>query len=80
MNKLFTVISVLVLLSGSTAHSSGESVPAWAKNTALWYGKEKISDKEYLDSIKFLIENNILTIDAIKEKPIIEPIVLTPEE
>ena len=80
MNKLLVAIPVLVLLSGSIAYSSGESIPAWVKNTALWYGEEKISDQEYLDSIKFLIENNILTIDAIKEEAIIEPIVLTPEE
>jgi hypothetical protein len=80
MNKLFIIIPVLVLLSGSIAYSSGESIPAWVKNTALWYGEEKISDQEYLDSIKFLIENEILTIDTIKQKPVIEPIVLTPEE
>ena len=80
MNKLLFVIPVLVLLSGSVAYSSGESIPAWVKNTALWYGEEKISDKEYLDSIRFLIENNILTIDTIKEEPIIKPVVLTPEE
>ena len=80
VNKLFIVIPALVLLSGSFAYSSGESIPDWVKNTALWYGEEKISDQEYLNSIKFLIENNILTIDTIKEKPIIEPIVLTPEE
>ena len=80
MNKLLIVIPVLALLSGSIAYSSGELVPAWVKNTALWYGEEKISDQEYLDSIKFLIENEILTIDVIKEKPIIKPIVMTPEE
>ena len=80
MNKLLFVIPVLVLLSGSIAYSSGESIPAWIKNTALWYGEEKISDKEYLDSIKFLIENDILTIDIAQEEPIIKPIVLTPEE
>ena len=80
MNKLFFVIPVLILLSGSIAYSSGESIPNWIKNTALWYGEEKISDQEYLDSIKFLIENNIITIDRIKEKVIIEPEILTPEE
>ena len=57
-----------------------EFVPSWIKNTALWYGEEKISDQEYLDSIRFLIENNLLVIDAINEKPLIESIVLTPEE
>ena len=80
MNKLFIVIPVLVLVSGSIAYSSEESIPTWIKNTALWYGEEKISDKEYLDSIKFLIENNIMIIDTIKEKPTIDPIVITPDE
>ncbi len=59
---------------------SEKLVPDWIKNTAKWYGDGITSEQEYLDSIKFLIENNIITIDGIKEKIITEPIMLTPEE
>ena len=59
---------------------SEKLVPDWIKNTAKWYGDGITSEQEYLDSIKFLIENNIITIDGIKEKIIAEPIMLTPEE
>ncbi|MFB5597498.1 MAG: plastocyanin [Nitrosopumilaceae archaeon] len=69
-----------MLSGGVISYSAGEFVPSWIKNTAKWYGEGIISDQEYLDSIKFLIENNIITIDKIKEKIIIEPIILTPEE
>lgn len=80
MNKLI-LIPILILLAGSViAYSSGEFVPSWIKNTAKWYGDGSISDQEYLDSIKFLIENNIITIDKIKEKVIIKPTILTPDE
>lgn len=81
MHKLFILISILVLLSGGViSYSAGEFVPDWIKNTAKWYGDGITSEQEYLDSIKFLIENNIITIDGIKEKIIAEPIMLTPEE
>ena len=81
MNKLLILIPILALLTGGViSYSAGEFVPTWIKNTAKWYGEGIISDQEYLDSIKFLIENNIITIDKIKEKVIIEPIILTPEK
>jgi len=81
LHKLFILISILVLLSGGViSYSAGEFVPDWIKNTAKWYGDGITSEQEYLDSIKFLIENNIITIDGIKEKIIAEPIMLTPEE
>lgn len=70
----------MVLSFTTISYASVEFVPSWIKNSALWYGEEKISDQEYLDSIKFLIENNILVIDQIKDKVIIEPIIVTPEK
>lgn len=83
---MIIVIIAVVLLApgiafgGVISYSAGELVPSWIKNTAKWYGDGITSEQEYLDSIKFLIENNIITIDVIKEKIITEPIMLTPEE
>ena len=48
-----------------------ESVPSWIKNTAKWYGEGKISEIEFLNAIKYLINNKILNIE--------QEIVLTPK-
>ncbi len=40
-----------------------ESVPPWIKNTALWYGEDSISDTEFLNAIKFLLENDLIVLD-----------------
>lgn len=79
--KIFVVLvlCVFVLAAGIlTLSYSEKSVPEWVKNAAKWYGDGVTSEQEYLDSVKFLIENNIITID--KTETIEEPITLTPEE
>lgn len=57
-----TIFSIL-LISFSIDFASAESVPEWVKNTALWYGEEKVSEIEFLNMIKFLVENDIITIE-----------------
>lgn len=68
MNKKFLIASVLgisvILLTFSLPGSSAQSVPEWVKNTALWYGQGEISETEFLNAIKFLVENNIIVIGA----------------
>ena len=55
----------LVLLPSTSA----QSVPEWIKNTALWYGEGNISETEFLNAIKFLIENEVITIEKEKAEP-----------
>lgn len=43
--------------------ASAESIPPWIKNTALWYGEDRISETEFLNAIKFLLENDLIVID-----------------
>jgi plastocyanin len=43
--------------------ASAESLPQWIKNTALWYGEGSISETEFLNAIKFLIENDLIELD-----------------
>ncbi len=49
---------------------SAESVPEWVRTTALWYGEGAISETEFLNALKYLIENQILVIDVevVEEK------------
>jgi hypothetical protein len=79
---LIAFLCIFVLSAGLLTLSYSENiVPDWIKNTAKWYGDGITSEQEYLDSIKFLIENSIITIDTTKETTTIEdPIILTPEE
>jgi hypothetical protein len=39
------------------------NVPDWIKNTAKWWADGTISDQNFLDGIKFLIENGIIVVN-----------------
>ena len=57
------VVFSIFLISSSINLVNGENVPNWIKNNALWYGQDEITETEFLNSIKFLIENDILVLD-----------------
>ena len=62
--KVIAVCSVLSLgLLVFYPIASAEGVPPWIKNTALWYGEGSISETEFLNAIKFLIENGLIEIE-----------------
>ena len=65
--KKFRVFAICgVLLLGSIIFypsASAESIPPWIKNTALWYGEGLISETEFLNAIKFLIENGLIELE-----------------
>lgn len=44
-------------------NASAESLPQWIKNTALWYGQGSISETEFLNAIKFLIDNDLIEVE-----------------
>ena len=53
-----------------------KNVPAWIKNTALWYGEGTITEGEFLNAIKFLIDNDIIVISSESQ---VEDIVSVPK-
>jgi len=59
------VVLLFIALSSFTIISSieAQSVPEWIRNTALWYGEGTISETDFLNAMKFLIENDIIIID-----------------
>ena len=65
---LIAIMIVMVIIPGSFV--SAQSVPDWIKNTALWYGQGDISETEFLNAIKFLIENKVIVIETEKEQEI----------
>ncbi len=71
LNKNYLVVlaslSAILIFLPIIQSASAESVPDWARNTALWYGEGEITEIEFLNAIKFLIENNIIIIDSVPE-------------
>lgn len=55
------VASMIILASHSSA--AAELVPEWVKNTAMWYAEGKISEADFLNAIKFLIDNDIIVLE-----------------
>lgn len=73
MKHMPKMISVLILVfsislvSITISFASAQAVPEWVKNTALWYGEGTISEGEFLNMIKFLIENKVIVLDSVME-------------
>src|SRR3972149_3651123 len=48
-----------------------EILPSWLKTTAVWWGQDKISDKDFVSALKYLVENKLLTLESeIQSKPL----------
>ena len=60
---ILTMVFSILLVSISTNIANAEIIPEWIKNNALWYGQGVISETEFLNAIKFLIENDVLVIE-----------------
>ena len=45
-----------------------ETVPSWVKNTAGWWANDQIEDTEFLTSIQFLIKNDMIKMNSVKEE------------
>lgn len=62
---IFTVFFLLLLVPGDLF---GDEPPNWIKNTALWWSEDKVSDDEFINSMEYLIEHNILIIPSTEKK------------
>ena len=58
------IVFSILLFSFSANFANAESVPEWIKNNALWYGQGITSETEFLNAIKFLIENDIIVLEG----------------
>ncbi len=70
---LSTLVFSILFVSISVNFANAETIPEWVKNNALWYGQGVVSETEFLNAIKFLIENDIIVIEN-KVKQISEKI------
>lgn len=62
---ILVLVFSISLASLSVNFANAESVPEWVKNTALWYGEGIVSEEEFLNMIKFLIENEVIVLDSV---------------
>ncbi len=57
------VVLSILLISFSVNFVSAESIPNWIKDVALMYGQGDIPETEFLNMIKFLVENEIIVLE-----------------
>jgi len=58
---LFSLIGSSILIPNSSAQEESQ-IPDWVKNVAGWWATNDISEKEFLNGIEYLINNNIIYI------------------
>jgi len=74
LKKLLLVIPILLfLVIGITSVSAESLIPEWVQKTALWYGQGTISEQEFIDSIKYLINNKIIFLDEQDKNQVLDP-------
>ena len=42
-------------------------VPEWFRRTVLWYGQGRVSEREFLDAIAYLIDKDLIVLDQTAE-------------
>jgi len=48
-------------------------VVSWIKTTTLWWGQDKIGDEDFMNALQYLVENNVITKEPVKEpKPLVQ--------
>ena len=50
----------------TTVHETNEQIPTWIKKNAAWWSKGTITDSDFLRGIEYLVQNEIIKIDADK--------------
>ena len=69
--EIFSVVIVLIaigFISSLSVHAQENLVPSWIKDTADFWANGHISDMEFINSMKFLVENEIVEFST--KKPI----------
>jgi plastocyanin len=70
---IFVILaSLLILPILLTNNVQAALVPDWVKQTAKWFGDDMITEDEFLNAIKFLINNGILVLDESPSEEILK--------
>ena len=66
---IFTLILLIGIIPVSQFSFAEDNIPDWVRNNALWWAKGQISEQEYLNSIQFLIDKGIITVNNSPQSP-----------
>jgi len=58
------------ILEQTFTEPSANKIPRWIKTTAKWWSMSKISDNDFVEGIKYLIEEEIIKIQPAKQEEI----------
>ena len=75
---ILTTIFSILLVSFTVNDAVAESIPEWIKNNALWYGQGDISESEFLNAIKFLIDTGAIVLDTTVVSEMMESQIIIP--
>ncbi len=76
--SILTTIFSILLVSFTINDAVAESVPEWVKNNALWYSQGDISESEFFNAIKFLIDTGVIVLDTIIISEMMESQIIIP--
>ena len=55
--------NIIMISNIPSGHVSGNDIPDWIRNNAHWWSQDLISDTEFVNSLKFLIQEGIIIIN-----------------
>ena len=57
------LLSFIIISSVSLAYSQNDTIPTWIKGVAGYWAEDKITDKEFIEALEFLIESNVIKVN-----------------
>ena len=60
---LFALVAGVVAFP-LAASAQSDAVPAWVKNTAVWWADDQISETEFVNSMEYLIDSGIIDVSS----------------
>lgn len=67
------ILPIVLLFSFVAISSYSETyIPEWVKNSAYWWSQDTISDTEFVNTIQYLIDNDIITVPQNTAVPVNE--------
>lgn len=67
MKIILGFVLFFVIITGiGFAHSQVELIPTWIKNVAGLWAEDKITDREFINALKFMIESDIIQVNNPK--------------
>jgi len=53
----------IIMISNISTETSDNEIPSWVRNNALWWSQDLVSEYEFVNSLKFLIQDGIISVN-----------------